>query len=118
MRCGECLVAVVVMMLIVFVTDATCGPEFSPWIAYAAPVAMASRYCGLGFGAAYSVLGGLLICLAAKHSGHPYSSAWYLLLAASSQVLALLLIASLASRLAFVESKLRAVRGARLSAGG
>lgn len=115
MRCRECLVAVVAMMLIIFGVDATCGPEISLWIAYAAPVAMASRYCGFSFGAAYSVLSGLLICLAAKHSGHPYSNYWYLALAASSQVLALLLITSLASRLAFVERKLRDVRGARLS---
>lgn len=118
MHCKECLLAVVTLMLVVFGVDAVCGPEMSPWIAYAAPVAMAGRYCGFGFGAAYAVLSGLLILLAAKHSGHPYSSEWYLLLAASSQAFALLLIATLASRLAYVEGKLRDLRGTRSSAAG
>lgn len=107
MNCKECLVSVVAIMLVIAFVDAVCGPEVTPWLAYAAPVALASRYCSFGLGAMYSVLAGLLLCVAARHSGHPFSSDAYFLLAVGWQTLALILVAWLVSLLATTQLALR-----------
>lgn len=88
--------------------DGACGPELSPWIAYIVPIAMASRYCSFSTGAFYCVVAGLLLCLAAKHSGHPYSTTGYFLFATLSQTLVFLTIAWFVSRLVYLEGALRA----------
>ncbi len=105
----ERLLLVVVMMLAIVGVDAMCGPEVSPWAAYVVPVALAARLRGFRTAAVYAVLAGLLICVAARHSGHPYSSGFYFLVAAGSQTLVLLVIAWLVSRLSALEQALRAV---------
>ncbi|HEX6155777.1 MAG TPA: hypothetical protein VFZ54_07120 [Burkholderiales bacterium] len=94
-------------MLVIVGVDIVCGRELSPWIAYIVPVALASRYCSLGVGAAYAILAGLLLCVAARHTGHPYSGDAYFLAAAASQTLVLLVIAWLISRLSALERLLR-----------
>jgi hypothetical protein len=107
MRCKELLPFIIAAMLGIAWLDIGCGPELSPWVGYLVPVALASRYCGFGTGAFYSTLAGLLICLAAKYSGHPYSSEGYLLFVAASQVLALLVVAWLVARTSQLEQALR-----------
>ena len=109
MKCKERLPIVIVLMLALFAVDASIGPELSPWVAYAVPVVVAGRYCGLSTAAMYAVLAGGLLCVAARHSGHPYSSDVYFLLAAASQTLALLVMAWLAARLSSLEQALRAL---------
>ena len=119
MRYRDCLSYVIPMMLAIVAVDATCGPEVSPWIAYSVPVALASRYCGFPVGAVYAVLAGLLLCSAARYSGHPYSSDAFFLFAAVSQMLMLLVLAALVRRLSMLERTLRDAqhRQAPLSAG-
>ena len=109
MDCKECLVSVVMLMLLICGVDVSCGPEVSPWIAYVIPIALASRYCGFAVGAMYAVLAGLLLCVAARHSGHPFSADGYFFIAAAWQALALLLIAWLVSRLATLQLTVRRV---------
>ncbi len=110
MKCKESLLVVIIMMLALLAIDASIGPELSPWVAYAVPVVLASRYCGLATGAMYAVLAGGLLCVAARHSGHPYSSDLYFLLAVASQSLALLVMAWLTARLSSLEQALRELR--------
>jgi hypothetical protein len=109
----ESLSAVVAIMLVLLLVDASCGPEISPWIAYAVPVAIASRYCGFPTGAAYSVIAAGLILVAARHSGHPYSGDAYFAVAVVSQALALLAIAWLTARLSSLERVLQALHAWR-----
>jgi hypothetical protein len=68
MRCKECLSGVVAIMIVLLLVDLSCGPEISPWVAYAVPVALASRYSSFSMGAAYSVIGALLLLVAARLS--------------------------------------------------
>lgn len=96
-------------MLVLLGIDASCGPEISPWVAYIVPVVLASRYCGFSTGAIYAALTGGLLCVAARHSGHPYSSDAYFLLAVSWQIFALLVVAWLTARLSSLEQMLRQV---------
>jgi hypothetical protein len=98
--CLGCLLPVVVLMLVVGAADMLSGPEISPWIGYLFPVALASRCCGFGLGALYAVLAGFLMCVAARHAGHPFSTNVYFYLAAASQTFALVVVAWLVSRLA------------------
>ena len=109
MDCKQRLLFVAVAMLGIAYIDATCGPELSPWVAYIAPVAVAARYCSFSIGAFYAVVAGLLICLVAKHTGHPYSSAEYFLFATLSQTLVFLVIGWFASQLANLEQTLRRI---------
>ena len=105
-ECRERLLIVILIMLALFGIDASSGPEFSPWVAYLVPVAMASRYCGLSTGAAYAVLAGGLLCIASRHSGHPYSSDTHFFVAVASQSLALLAVAWLTAQLSSLERTL------------
>lgn len=107
MESRQCLMVVVAIMLALLAIDASCGPEISPWIAYMVPVALASRCSGFSVGAAYAVLAGGLLLVAARHSGHPYSSDGFFILAVCSQALALLVIAWLTARLSSLERVLR-----------
>lgn len=111
MQCKERLLSVAVMMLVLLGIDVSCGPEISPWVAYVVPVAFASRHCGFSMGAIYAVLAGALLCVGARHSGHPYSSDGYFLLAVLSQVLALIVVAWLTARLSSLEQMLCKVLG-------
>jgi hypothetical protein len=97
------------MMLVLLLIDHACGPEVSPWVAYAVPIILASRYCGFSTGAAYAILAAALVWIAARNSGHPYSSEALFLIAVSWQTLALLVIAWLSARLSTVERKLTAL---------
>ena len=113
MKCAECLFAVVAMMLAVASLDWLCGPQVSPWLAYAMPVALASRYCNFITGAAYALLAGALVCVVAKNSGHAFTSDTLFFVAVSWQVLALTLIAWLVSQLALTQLTLRKARAER-----
>ena len=110
MQCRKRLPFVIAAAVAIAWIDSRCGPELSLWVAYVVPVAVASRYCGFSIGAFYAVLAGLLLCLAAKYSGHPYSSEGYFLFATWSQMLVFLVIAWLASRLSSLEARLRRIR--------
>lgn len=107
MECRKRLPLIAAAMLGVAYFDAACGPELSPWVAYIAPVAVAARHCGFSTGAFYAVVAGLLLCLAAKHSGHPYSSPEYFLFATLSQTLTFLVIGWFAAQLSSLEQMLR-----------
>lgn len=109
MQYKERLSAVAAVMLVLMLVDLSCGPEISPWVAYALPVVLASRYCGFSMGAAYSVIAAGLLLFAARHSGHPYSGEAYFLIAVSWKLLALLVIAWLTARLSNLERVLRAL---------
>jgi hypothetical protein len=104
------LSGVIAIMLVLLLVDSFCGPEISPWVAYAVPVALASRCCGFSTGAAYSVIAAGLLLVAARHSGHPYSGEAYFLVAVASQMLALLVIAWLTARLSTLEHVLRGLK--------
>ena len=112
-ECKECLVSVILLMLLVVAADLYSGREVSLWIAYVLPVALASRYCSFRIGAMYAVLAGLLICVAARHTGHPFSSNTYFFLAVAWQTLTLLLVGWLVSRLAVAQLALRKASAAR-----
>ena len=113
MKCAECLFAVVAMMLAVAALDWLCGPQVSPWLAYAVPVALASRYCSFLVGAAYALLAGALVCVVARNSGHAFTSDAFFFVAVSWQVLALTLIAWLVAQLGAAQLMLRKARAER-----
>ena len=110
MKCAECLFAVVAMMLAVAGLDLLCGPRVSPWLAYAIPVGLASRYCSFAVGATYALLAGALLCVVARNSGHAFTSEAVFFVAVSWQVLALTLIAWLVARLGAAQLMLRKAR--------
>jgi hypothetical protein len=109
-QCRQRLMLVATIMLALLLLDWSCGPELSPWIAYAVPVALAARCCGFSMGAAYAVIAGWLLYLAARHAGHPYSTEAYYFVSVSSQTIALLVIAWLTARLSNLERTLRGLR--------
>jgi hypothetical protein len=116
MKCAECLFAVVAMMLAVAGLDLLCGPQVNPWLAYAIPVALASRYCSFIVGAAYALMAGALVCVVGRNSGHAFTSDAFFFVAVSWQVLALTLIAWLVSQLSIAQVALRKSRAERRSA--
>jgi hypothetical protein len=109
-QCRQRLMLVATIMLGLLLVDSSSGPELSPWIAYAIPVAIAARCCGFSTGAAYAVIAGWLLYFAARHAGHPYSGEAYFFVSVSSQTIALLLIAWLTARLSDLERTLRSLR--------
>ena len=109
-QCRGRLMTVATIMLALLILDTACGPEISPWIAYAVPVAIAARCCGFSMGAAYAVIAGWLLYMAARHAGHPFSDEAYFLVSTASHTLALLVIAWLTARLSNLERTLRSLK--------
>ena len=83
--------------------------KISPCVAYAAPVVLASRYCGHSMGATYEMIAAGMLSFAAGHPGHAYSGQAYFLIAVPLEMLALLVIAWLTARLSNLERTLRAL---------
>lgn len=109
MKCKECLSGVAALMLVLMLIDLTCGSEVSPWVGYALPVILVSRYCGFSMGAAYAVIAAGLLLFAARYAGHPYSWDVFFLVAVAWKMFALLVIAWLTARLSNLERILRAL---------
>lgn len=90
--------------------------QVSLWPFYIAPVVAASRLGEFRHGAVTAAVSVLLLFVAAHFAGHPYENDLYFLIASTSKLGALLVIAWLANRLAATQALLLRILGPEQSA--
>ncbi|HEY1288517.1 MAG TPA: hypothetical protein VGF58_09365 [Burkholderiales bacterium] len=95
---------VLVAMASIALVDAQIG-QISLWPLYLAPVIFLSWIGGFAIGALTACLAGVLLVTAVQFSGHPYANNYFFALATMSHVVALVVVAWLASRAAAANGK-------------
>jgi len=107
--------AVLALLAIVAVLDASTGYEVSVFLLYTIPVALSTRYLGVMAGVIVSVLSAVAWVLADRWSGHTYSQDWILLINAFNRLccflLAVIAIRYIQERRAEMALRLRAFTG-------
>lgn len=97
--------AIAVTMALIALADAQIS-QVSLWPFYIGPVLAASWFADFRDGATTALAAAGLIIVATGFSGHPYATDLYFLIATTSRLGALLVIAWLANRLAATQSLL------------
>jgi hypothetical protein len=103
------LLLAVLSMAVIAYCDANTDEQISLWPLYVIPVCLVSSRFGFPEGAVAACVAGLLLLIAARFSGHPYSGHLYFLFATLGQVVALIVVAWYAARLAAAESILKKI---------
>lgn len=103
------------LLAVVAVLDAQTGYEVSVFLLYTVPVALATRFLGMGAGVAMSVLSAAAWAWADRWSGHVYSHDWILAINALNRLccflFAVVAIRLIEERRAEVAMRLRAFTG-------
>jgi len=92
------------VMAMIALVDAQTS-QISLWALYLAPVIFLSWISGFAIGALAACLAGVLLVSAVLHVGHPYANNYFFALATISHVVALIVVAWLASRAAAANGK-------------